>query len=142
MKRPSPDWPASSGDNGYPGFSPFSDPGAQLRARVDQRTLRVKGRTTVRGRTAYRLVSKPRRDPQQGSCEKPSPTWWTRAPICRSRSAISTLGDFGNVDPALGGRELIRWRAEYLRYERLPLTDENRALLRMGRHPGTRIHGP
>jgi hypothetical protein len=56
----------------------------------------------------------------------------------RSRS----LGDFGRVDPALGGRELVRWRAEYLRYERLPLTGGNRALLRMRPHPGAHVRGP
>ena len=105
-------------------------------------TLRVKGRTTVRGRTAYRLVSKPRTDPREGVLQE------TVTYLVDARTYLPLeirnrmLGDFGRVDPALGGRELIRWRAEYLRYERLPLTNENRALLRMGRHPGTRINGP
>ncbi len=102
MKRPSPDWPAGPDANGYPGFSPFSDPGAQLRARVEEGTLRVTGRTTVRGRTAYRLVSKARRDPQEGVLRE-SVTYLVDArtylPLeIRSRS----LGDFGRVDPRWG----------------------------------------
>ena len=54
-------------DSDYPGFDPSSNPGAQLREHVEQDRLRVAGRTTVRGRTAYRLVSSPIPDPDSRS---------------------------------------------------------------------------
>lgn len=126
-----------AGERGdFPGVSPFSDPGAQLRRHVDQGRLRVDGRTTVRGRAAYRLASAPLSDSERG-VERETVTYLvdarTYVPLAvRAR----TVFDFTDVDPALGGRQVLDARVEYLRYEPLEPTETNVRKLRMGRHPG------
>lgn len=142
MERPTPDWPAPPNDTGYPGFSPFSEPGAQLRAHVDQGRLRVAGRTTVRGRTAYRLVSGPRSLPRNGIDDETVTYLVDARTYLPLETRIRVVLDHRESGPGRVGRELARARIEYLRYEPLPLTDENRALLRMGDHPGARVHMP
>jgi hypothetical protein len=135
---PGPDGPEQAEDTGYPGFSPFADPGAQLREHVDNGRLRVAGRATVRGRTAYRLVSEPRDRPGDG-IEDERVTYLVDArtylPLeVRARGIFAT----SRFVPGGPGRELSRARIEYLRYEPLPVSDETKALLDMGDHPGAR----
>lgn len=117
-------------DGGYPGFDPSSNPGAQLREHVEHDRLRVAGRTTVRGRTAYRLVSSPIPDPDSPS-SLTTVTYLVDAltylPLeVRQRSVID------NSDVPGGGRERLSGRIEYLRYEALPVTDANERLLQKG----------
>ena len=113
-------------------------PAAQLRAHVDSGRLRVAGRTTVRGRTAYRLVSEARDLPREG-IEAERVTYLVDArtylPLEVRNRVIFTHTKF---EPGGPGRELARARIEYLRYEPLPLTDENEAVLEMGEHTGAR----
>jgi hypothetical protein len=134
--------PDSSGDSvagGFPGFSPFSDPGSQLRALVDESRLRVAGRTTVRGRNAYRLVSKPR---DAKGIQDEQVTYLVDArTFLPLEMRVRVVFVHDDSIPGGGGRELARLRIEYLRYEPLPVTDENRALLEMGDHPGARVEG-
>jgi hypothetical protein len=115
-------------DSQYPGFDPASDPGAQLRDHVEHDRLRVAGRTTVRGRTAYRLVSSPIPDPDS----------------LRDRTTVTYLVDArtylplevrrrGVIDHSdVPGRERLTARIEYLRYQPLPVTDETKRLLEKG----------
>jgi hypothetical protein len=135
---PGPDGPEQAEDTGYPGFTPFGDPAAQLRAHVDSGRLRVAGRTTVRGRTAYRLVSEARDLPREG-IEDERVTYLVDArtylPLEVRNRVIFT---HTKLEPGGPGRELARARIEYLRYEPLPVTDENEAFLEMGEHPGAR----
>jgi hypothetical protein len=120
-------------DGGYPGFDPFSDPSGQLRRHVEDGALRVAGRTTVRGRSAYRLVS--------GRLSRPSPgvVWERVAYLVDARTFLplatrwSGVFDSGSTGRA---RERADLRLDYLRYERLPVTDATKALLRMRPHPG------
>ena len=117
-------------DGGYPGFDPSSNPGAQLREHVEHDRLRVAGRTTVRGRTAYRLVSSPIPDPDSRS-DHMRVTYLVDAltylPLeVRQRSVIDSS------DVPGGGRERLSARIEYLRYEALPVTDANKRLLQKG----------
>lgn len=137
-KVPGPDGPEQAEDTGFPGFSPFADPGAQLRAHVDSGRLRVAGRTIVRGRTAYRLVSEPRDLPRDGiEGERVAYLVDTRTYLpleVRARVIFAT----SRFVPGGPGRELSRARIEYLRYEPLPVTDQNEALLDMGEHPSAR----
>jgi hypothetical protein len=117
-------------DSAYPGFDPVQNPGAQLREHVEQDRLRVAGRTTVRGRTAYRLVSSPIPDPDS-SRDRTTVTYLVDArtylPLeVRQRSVIDSS------DVPGGGRERLAARIEYLRYEALPVTDENKRLLEKG----------
>ena len=127
-------------DDGYPGFDPFSDPGAQLRAHVDSGRLQVAGRITVRGRPAYRLVSEPR--DARGGVRDETVTYLVDArtylPLeIRMRAIFLT----SKMVPGGPGRELARARIEYLRYKALPVTDKNKDLLEMGDHPGVRVVG-
>ena len=124
---------------GFPGFSPFSEPGAQLRAEVDEGRLRVAGRTTVRGRSAYRLVSERRSGPGFGDERV---TYFVDArTYLPLELRVRIIFKHSRFEPGGGGRELARLRIEYLRYETLPVTDENKALLEMGEHPGARVMG-
>jgi hypothetical protein len=138
---PGPDGPEQAENSGYPGFSPFTDPGAQLREHVAHGRLRVAGRTTVRGRTAYRLVSEPRDLPRDGvEDERVTYLVDTRTYLPLEVRAQAIFAESKYV-PGGPGRELSRARIEYLRYEPLPVTDENKALLDMGDHPGARRMG-
>jgi hypothetical protein len=125
---------APTEDDGYPGFSPSSDPGAQVRAHVEQGRLQVAGKTTVRGRTAYRLTSRPRSVPKQG-IEREMVTYLVDArtflPFEVRQRTVSTID----------GRQLMKARIEYLRYDPLPITEENRQLLEMAPHPGAQVIG-
>jgi hypothetical protein len=124
---------------GFPGFSPFAEPGAQLRAEVDEGRLRVGGRTTVRGRRAYRLVSERRSGP---GFEDERVTYLVDArTYLPLELRVRIVFKQSRFEPGGGGRELARLRIEYLRYEALPVTDENKALLEMGEHPGARVMG-
>jgi hypothetical protein len=137
---PGPDDSAPPVDDGYPGFDPSSDPGAQLRAHVDSGRLQVAGRTTVRGRPAYRLVSEPR--DARGGVRDETVTYLVDArtylPLEVRMRAIFLTSKFVPGGP---GRELARARIEYLRYEALGVTGENKDLLEMGDHPGVRVIG-
>jgi hypothetical protein len=123
-------------DGEYPGFDPFSDPGRQLRGHVEDGSLRVAGRTTSRGRDAYRLVS--------GRLSHPSPgTIWTEVTYLVDAKTFlplairdRTLLDFDPSVPGEAARARAYVRIDYLRYERLPVTDANKALLEMSPHPG------
>jgi hypothetical protein len=128
--------PASDDDDAddgsdYPGFDPFSDPGAQLREHVDNGRLRVAGKTTVQGQTAYRLVSSRIPDPDSRSAEYTRVTYLVDArtylPLeVRQRGVLEVSGPRGDE------RERFSARIEYLRYEALPVTDENKRLLEKG----------
>jgi hypothetical protein len=120
-------------DGGYPGFDPFSDPSGQLRRHVEDGALRVAGRTTVRGSSAYRLVS--------GRLSRPSPgvVWERVAYLVDAKSFLPLATLWSGVfesDAPRSARERADLRLDYLRYERLPVTDANKALLEMGPHPG------
>jgi hypothetical protein len=120
--------PPSGSD--YPGFDPAQNPGAQLREHVEHDRLRVAGRTTVRGRTAYKLVSSPITDPDSPR-DRTTVTYLADArsylPLeIRQRSVIDSS------DVPGGGRERLTARIEYLRYEPLPVTDESKRLLEKG----------
>jgi hypothetical protein len=69
------------------------------------------------GRTAYRLVSEAWDSPGDGI----------------EAQRVTYLVDTRTYLPLE-----VRARIEYLRYEPLPVTDENRALLDMGDRPGAR----
>jgi hypothetical protein len=133
-KVPWRDWPAPPDDRGYPGFSPASDPGAQLRAHVESGRLRVAGRTTVRGRTAYRLVSRPRSVPSEG-IKADTVTYLVDA---RTYLPLEVRNHVIFVHDGAEPDEVGESRTEYLRYEPLPVTEENTALLDMDPHPGAR----
>jgi hypothetical protein len=117
----------SSGGTAFPGFDPFSDPGAQLREHVDSRRLRVAGRTTVRGRTAFRLVARDtaRSGPNEGFG---TVVYFVDAatylPLEMRQRVV-----FDHSDVPGGGRERARIRIEYLRYEALPVNDDTKRLL-------------
>jgi hypothetical protein len=120
-------------DGDYPGFDPFSDPAGQLRRHVENGGLRVAGRTTVRGHGAYRLVS--------GRRSRPSPgvVWERVAYLVDARTFLPLATRWSGVfdsGPPGRARERADMRLDYLRYERLPVTDANEALLEMGPHPG------
>lgn len=117
-------------DSGYPGFDPFSDPGHQLREHVENDRLRVAGRTTVRGRTAYRLVSAPHSDPEAG-IERETVTYLVDARTFLPLEVRNRLVDHDDGAPG-DGRKLLKARIEYLRYEPLPVTDETKRLLEKG----------
>jgi hypothetical protein len=121
----------SSSDGDYPGFDPAFDPGDQLREHVDEGGLRVAGRTTLRGRKAYRLVS--------GRLSHPSPgTVWTRVVYWVDARTFLPLAlrDRTLIDFDPGPREQVDLRIDYLRYERHSVTDANERLLGMSPHPG------
>lgn len=131
-------WPRerpSLGNSDYPGLDPFSDPGAQLRRYVDDGRLRVAGQTTVRGRTAYRLVSRPLSNDKAGVRDE-TVTYLVDAdnylPLqVRSSGTVFTPGG----DPS-SDRFRYSVRGDYLSYEALPDSEPNRARLRVGRYPG------
>jgi hypothetical protein len=124
---------------GFPGFSPFAEPGAQLRAEVDEGRLRVAGRAMVRGRSAYRLVSERR---SGSGFEAERATYLVDASTYLPLELrVRVVLKHSRFEPGGGGRELARMRIEYLRYEALPVTDENKALLEMAEHPGARVMG-
>jgi hypothetical protein len=112
--------------SGYPGFDPSFDPGVQLREHVERDRLRVAGRTTVRGRIAYRLVGK------AGSGED----FGTVTYLVDARTYLPlevrqrVIFDFSDVPD--GGRERVYFRLEYLRYEALPVNDRTKRLLGKG----------
>jgi hypothetical protein len=117
-------------DSAYPGFDPALNPGEQLREHVEQDRLRVAGRTTVRGRTAYKLVSSPIPDPDSPR-DRTTVIYLVDArsylPLeIRQRSVINSS------DVPGGGREQLTARIEYLSYEALPVTDETKRLLEKG----------
>jgi hypothetical protein len=118
-------------DGGYPGFDPLSDPGDQLREHVEEGALRVAGRTTLRGREAYRLVS--------GRLSHPSPgTVWARVVYLVDARTFLPLAlryrALLGLEPK--PREQVDLRVDYLRHERLPVTDASERLLEMSPHPG------
>jgi hypothetical protein len=117
-------------DDDYPGVNPFLEPGAQLRALVDDGSLRVAGRTRLRGRSAYVLVSGRLSNPSPG-IESERVTY-----LVDSRTFLPLALRMRVVADLVHGRELMTTRVDYLRYERLPVTDANKALLRMSPHPG------
>jgi hypothetical protein len=122
-----PDAPAAGDEGSFPGFDPFSDPGAQLREHVESGKLRVAGSTTVRGRTAYRLVSEPDKIGREYGTVTYLVDASTYLPLeVRQRVA------FDDSDVPGGGRERATIRIEYLRYEALPVTDETKRLLEKG----------
>jgi hypothetical protein len=142
-ERPTRDWPAPPEGSGFPGFDPFSDPGAQLRTHVNEGRLRVAGRIAVRGRTAYRLVSEPRSRPRDNIQDETETYLVDARTYLPLEVRVRVTFIHSEVGPGPGGRELARARIEYLRYDRLPVTDENKALLRVGEHPGARLYdGP
>jgi hypothetical protein len=117
-------------DGDYPGFDPFSDPGRQLREHVEDGSLRVARRTTLRGRSAYRLVS--------GRLSHPSPVMiWTQVTYLVDAKTFLPLAIRNRtvLDSDMGPRERADLRIDYLRYERLPVTDANKRLLEMSPHP-------
>jgi hypothetical protein len=120
-------------DTDYPGFDPFSDPSGQLRREVEDGTLRVAGRTTVRGRPAYRLAS--------GRLSRPDPgvVWQRVAYLVDAKTFLPLATRWSGVfdsEPSRRPRERATMRVDYLRYDKLPVTDANKALLEMGPHPG------
>jgi hypothetical protein len=122
--------PPIGGGSGYPGFDPFSDPGAQLREHVDRGTLRVAGRTTVRGRTAFRLVAR------ASARSAPDEDFGTVVYLVDARTylplELRQRVVFDHSDVPRGGRERATLRVEYLRYEALPVNDETQKLLAKG----------
>jgi hypothetical protein len=122
--------PSSFEGNAYPGFDPYGDPGAQLRDHVQHGRLRVAGRTRVRGRDAYRLVS--------GTFD---PKGEVRAErVTYAVDARSYLPIEVRVSVRMP-RQRVVLRVEYLRYDRLPVTEANRRLLEIGAHPGAQRAG-
>jgi hypothetical protein len=117
-------------DSEYPGFDPSANPAAQLREHVERDRLRVAGRTTVRGRTAYRLVSSPIPDPDSPR-DRTTVTYLVDARTYLPLEARQR-GVIDSSDVPGGGRERVTARIEYLRYEALPITDENKRLLEKG----------
>jgi hypothetical protein len=129
--RPGDEPPADDpGENGFPGFDPSSDPGAQLREHVDSGRLRVDGRTTVRGRTAFRLVA---RDSARSA---PDEDFGTVVYLVDARTYLPLemrqRAVFDHSDVPGGGRERATIRVEYLRYEALPVNGETKKLLEKG----------
>jgi hypothetical protein len=132
-------WPRPSeedtGDgSAYPGFDPAADPGGQLREHVDSGRLQVAGRTTVRGRTAYRLVAKAEPD------ARPDDDFGTLTYLVDARTYLPLEMRqrvvFDHSDVPGGGRERVNFRVEYLRYEALPVNDDTKRLVEMGPQPG------
>jgi hypothetical protein len=120
----------AGGRSAYPGFDPSWDPGAQLRAHVDNGRLRLTGRTTVRGRTAYRLVAKA--DPGAPAAEDfGTVTYFVDARTYLPLEIRQTVV-FDHSDVPDGGRERASFRIEYLRYDALPVNERTKTLLEPG----------
>jgi hypothetical protein len=115
--------------NGPPGVDPFGDPAAQLRKFVKQGRLHSAGRTRVRGKPAYRLVSDVTSDRKSGvRAERVTYLVDARTyfPLeLRDRSVQSR--------PSSG---VLTARIDYLVYEKLRATPANLRKLRFGRYPG------
>jgi hypothetical protein len=119
-----------SGGSGYPGIDPSSDPGAQLREHVENGRLRVAGRTTVRGRTAFRLVAR------ASARSAPDEDFGTVVYLVDASTylplELRQRVVFDHSDVPGGGRERATLRVEYLRYQALPVNDETERLLEKG----------
>ena len=117
-------------EGGYPGFDPFSDPGAQLREHVESGRLRVAGRTNVRGRTAFRLVAR------ASAQAAPDEDFGTVVYLVDARTylplELRQRVVFDHSDVPGGGRERGTLRVEYLRYQALPVNDKTERLLEKG----------
>ncbi len=89
-----------------------------------------RGRTTVRGRTAYRLIAKAKPDAQ------PDEAFGTVTYLVDARTylplEVRQRVVFDHSDAPDGGREHVSFRIEYLRYEPLPVTDQTKELLEKG----------
>ena len=92
-----------------------------------------RGRTTVRGRTAYRLIAKAKPDAQ------PDEAFGTVTYLVDARTylplEVRQRVVFDHSDAPDGGREHVSFRIEYLRYEPLPVTDPTKELLGEGHRP-------
>jgi stage V sporulation protein SpoVS len=122
-------------DTGAPVINPFNEPGAQLRALEAEGRLRVAGETLVEGKRAYRLVSGPVDHPHLRNGEERAEYLVdadTYIPLERTYESVHR-----STDPE-HPISRIEITGELLVYERLPLTDENRALLDLDPHPGAK----
>ncbi len=138
-------------------LNPFADPSARLRQALEHHGLRVTGTTEVGGRKAYRLVSKSSR---QGpatfhtvahieylvDAETYLPLEeWLIANWRLTKRDVKDAKRPGPLREALKrGRTRVTtvFASRYLAYERLPLTDANRAKLRIHPRPGAMLLRP
>jgi hypothetical protein len=97
------------------------DPASELRGLVARGHLRAAGRTTVRGRPAYRLES--------GVHQGVRTTYFVDV---RTYLPIAMHTRVRNPHQRIDGR------IDYLRYVKLPVTAATKTLLRMTPHPGAR----
>jgi hypothetical protein len=119
-------------DTGIPTLDPFAEPGDQLKTLEAEDRLRVAGTTTVAGRRAYRLVSGPVDHPRLRMGEERAeylvdvdtylPLAWRYSSLRRSTDPEHPISR-------------IEISGEFLVYERLPLTEENRGLLALDPPP-------
>jgi hypothetical protein len=112
-------------DSGAPYLDPFADPGAQLRSLQQEGRLRLAGTIEVGGERAYRLVSD---GISVGDDERLDIEFMVDA------ETYLPLSQRGSLD--LGERRTLEVLTRYRVYERLPLNDETRRLLRLDPHPG------
>jgi hypothetical protein len=111
-----------------PDIDPFGDPGAQLRALQEQGRLRLAGTTRVGGRRAYRLVSD-------------STTRWRSFAFERVEYLVDSetyLPLSQRVSARVDSERTYKLFTRFLDYERLPLSEKNRAFLDLDPHPGAK----
>ena len=137
--------------------NPFADPSTRLRQALERHLLRVAGTTEVGGRKAYRLVSKVSRQGPAMFHVRAHVEYLVDAEtylpleerlIAERRITARDVKDSkqpGALRKALrNGRNgaTTMFSRRYLAYQRLPLTDANRAKLRIHPRPGAVLLRP